>query len=442
MNKKISELISKVQVIVESYALGEEAYSSKIDNLVDELVLVKNNLKKGKNRKFFRKESSRIQNAIQTLRYLKRKSERELMKNNSKILISESELINILNQKGSIDVNEATLSDSQFSTVFDDMISAKDDFYSAYKGLTSSSGDSGTSNDVLGIIKIAINESGNNIKNLYNSKHPDIGGRYESPSLIELIPNSNISDFALCSFHSTLWKIAKVIATYDNKFYSRSESTGAFGDGTGGGLDVINPIAPVAPGASAIKYVGQKNEFIDKDNITPVDTLGSIEQILSQLNSNLNKIIKGFNELFKGISEIPENQTYTNSVYSATNIANDITRIFYSDNVDIDGNKIKKVIMKNIEDKQDFGYFSLNPNKKVQLEEGSVRKLASKIVGQLKDYYIEELQKSKYYMLYTVTKLDTMVYISSKGKHRFTDIGKIEETFNKVISDLRNIVIK
>ena len=74
MKRKINKLYDKVKLIVESYALGEEAYSSKVDELIDELVQVKNNLKKGNNRKFFRKEASRIQNAIQTLRYLKRRS--------------------------------------------------------------------------------------------------------------------------------------------------------------------------------------------------------------------------------------------------------------------------------------------------------------------------------------------------------------------------------
>ena len=71
------------------------------------MLSVKNNLKRGKNRKFFRKESSRIQSAIQSLRYLKRKSEREFMKKNDKMLISESELIQLVNKKGYVIVGEA-----------------------------------------------------------------------------------------------------------------------------------------------------------------------------------------------------------------------------------------------------------------------------------------------------------------------------------------------
>jgi hypothetical protein len=59
--------------------MGTDVYSSKIDTIIDDLQMIKNQLKKGSNKKFYRKEASRLQTAIQTLRYLKKKSDRILL---------------------------------------------------------------------------------------------------------------------------------------------------------------------------------------------------------------------------------------------------------------------------------------------------------------------------------------------------------------------------
>ena len=54
--------------------LGTPDYSTKIDELINDLKLVKDTIKKSENKKFYRKESARLQSAIQTLKFLKKKS--------------------------------------------------------------------------------------------------------------------------------------------------------------------------------------------------------------------------------------------------------------------------------------------------------------------------------------------------------------------------------
>ena len=73
--------------LVESKSIPEyasEAYSSHLDELIDELKSLKHSLRKGPNRSKNRKESYRIQSAIQALRFLKNSSNRQ----KEKLLIS------------------------------------------------------------------------------------------------------------------------------------------------------------------------------------------------------------------------------------------------------------------------------------------------------------------------------------------------------------------
>tara|TARA_Y100000287_G_C14174472_1_gene331568 strand:- start:425 stop:682 length:258 start_codon:yes stop_codon:yes gene_type:complete len=56
--------------------MGTDNYSSKIEEIINDLQMIKNQLKKGSNKKFYRKEASRLQTAIQALRYLKKKSDK------------------------------------------------------------------------------------------------------------------------------------------------------------------------------------------------------------------------------------------------------------------------------------------------------------------------------------------------------------------------------
>jgi hypothetical protein len=59
--------------------MGTDVYSLKIEEIINDLQMIKNQLKKGTNKKFYRKESSRLQTAIQALRYLKKKSDKILL---------------------------------------------------------------------------------------------------------------------------------------------------------------------------------------------------------------------------------------------------------------------------------------------------------------------------------------------------------------------------
>jgi len=55
-------------------------YSSYLDDVIDELMRIKNSLKKGNLRKENRKEVSHLQNAISALRHLRNKNDRSMNK--------------------------------------------------------------------------------------------------------------------------------------------------------------------------------------------------------------------------------------------------------------------------------------------------------------------------------------------------------------------------
>ena len=53
---------------------------NEIEKLIDDLKAVKNKFRKGPDRKYYRKESARIQGAIQALRFIRNKKQRLLEK--------------------------------------------------------------------------------------------------------------------------------------------------------------------------------------------------------------------------------------------------------------------------------------------------------------------------------------------------------------------------
>lgn len=64
-----------IEAITETI-MGTDNYALKIESIINDLQMIKDQLKKGNNKKFYRKEAARLQTAIQALRYLKKKSNR------------------------------------------------------------------------------------------------------------------------------------------------------------------------------------------------------------------------------------------------------------------------------------------------------------------------------------------------------------------------------
>ena len=82
---KIEEIASLVES-PQDLLLGTEEYAAYLDEVIGKLSDVKTSLKtRKKTGKYYRKEASKIQGALEALRFLKRKSERELL-NNSNVL--------------------------------------------------------------------------------------------------------------------------------------------------------------------------------------------------------------------------------------------------------------------------------------------------------------------------------------------------------------------
>ena len=408
MKRKINKLYDKVKLIVESYALGEEAYSSKVDELIDELVQVKNNLKKGNNRKFFRKEASRIQNAIQTLRYLKRRSEREIMKKNDKILISESELINILQKKH---ILEATRVDTTFMGGIQNLINAKNIFYGLYKDVTSSMNDSGTSTAVMKIIERDIQNVHSNRINTYTNAPVALNGR-PSPAVSTII-SSNVKPFPNYIFGGLLNLCRGIIATYDGG--SSNPSAGKF--------------------AGEPEYVGEKTRI--PLNIATINRIKSGAVVVP-----INKMTKSLNKLILSISDIPEESTYSDSKYTARQIANDIVEIFNipGNQVAINTEDIQHAIETNIYEKQ-YNALSISDTK-ISLAEGSMQNLAATITIDLIDYIIDGLVVSESTLRTILNETSAHVESGTSGAQSLTNRDIIETItpISTLVSSLRTQV--
>ena len=325
------ELKSKImRVIKESYSIGEQNYSSKIDELIEELVMVKNNLKKGSNRKFFRKEASRIQNAIQSLRYLKRRSEKEMMKKD-KVLISESELLDIVDKLGSVQIKEATrTSKGGFKAALGHMSNIKDIAVQFGKDMTSSSNDAGTSTDVMYIIHNAMEQDADKLqKTMQNQPYPKSS---VAPSVQFIFNNTNMSAFTTCVFAGFNELLRQIVSTYDNGYYAST------------------PPHPTKDPATGYLGVGMYIEDKYKKNLNM-----QLENVLKSggVVSPLNTMVKAFNELFVGIGDIPEESTYQDSSGAAHQITQDIINLFKtkSHRLEIDAKALKRVIMENIKEK-------------------------------------------------------------------------------------------
>jgi hypothetical protein len=92
-----------------SLALGTEEYQLHIDEIIEKLLGVKSSLNtRKKTGKYYRKEAAACQTAITSLRHLKRKSERELLKN-SNVLNEVYEGRLEVKFKNSEDINRETI---------------------------------------------------------------------------------------------------------------------------------------------------------------------------------------------------------------------------------------------------------------------------------------------------------------------------------------------
>ncbi len=118
INLKIFEqcLINEVDFKSE---IGTRAYVNEIDRLIDDMIRLKSSLRSGKNRHFNRKEASKIQGAVEALRFIKRKAEKELEKN----LLSEGgRKIQHLpsDKKASLSPEVVTQASSLYKSLIDD----------------------------------------------------------------------------------------------------------------------------------------------------------------------------------------------------------------------------------------------------------------------------------------------------------------------------------
>jgi molecular chaperone DnaK (HSP70) len=72
----VESFLKEIETLVSEQTSADELVtkSNKIDQLIDELMAFKKGLKRGPERFKYRKEAHNLQNAIQTLRYLRKKN--------------------------------------------------------------------------------------------------------------------------------------------------------------------------------------------------------------------------------------------------------------------------------------------------------------------------------------------------------------------------------
>ena len=71
-------ILEEISMTFES---GTQGYIDELDNLLGDMTMLRTSLRKGPNRMTYRKERSRLQAAIEAVRYLKRRSKRQLDRN-------------------------------------------------------------------------------------------------------------------------------------------------------------------------------------------------------------------------------------------------------------------------------------------------------------------------------------------------------------------------
>jgi hypothetical protein len=405
-------IIDQLIRLTESYVIGEEKYSNKIDELISDLVKVKDSLKKGSNKKFYRKEASRIQSAIQTLRYLKKKSERKMMKKD-KVIISESELIQLFKSKNL--TIEATRTDSTFLGGVQNLINAKNIFYGLYKDTTSSMNDKGTADTVMESIKDDIEAIHSDRINTYREQPVKLDG-IVSPAAVDVLTVIT-KPFSNFIFGGLFNLIRTILATYDD-------------GGTGDFASIPT------------QYPGEKQEYVSDKSRNPLK-LGNINKIKSgAVVVPINAITKGLNKLLLSISDVPEEATYTDSKYTARQIANDIGNIFNipGNQVKINTENIQRIIETNIYEKQ-YNALSLSGDN-VALATGSMQALAASIGIQLVDYIIEGLTESSNTIRIVLQEMSRKVEYTSSGRDVFisTDILETIEPIKTLEHSLRSSV--
>lgn len=363
--------VTKLLREAEAYAsqpvqIGEEKYSSKIDELVNDLKSVKDNLKKGPNKKFFRKEASRIQSAIQTLRYLKRKSEKLAQKNNNKIMMSESEIIELVQKKGIIHVEYASkkYSFSGQGGVADNLSKAAETT-SDLLGIQKAKErliDTKTKNLVIKDIKSQINKNGLLLINDIKTRPIGTGGVIPI-ELTNIVEGSSLNPFTAFVFYDVISIFKHIICTHSATTTASSS----------------------VPGVPYLVSTGYPMSSETNNNLRNIIT------------KYLNIIIEKFNALFEGVSDIPKNAGYTSqSVY---NFRNDLLGLL--NGIRNSGSNMAKLDTKFIINSLDNNLLSkqepINPlsNKKTTPSSDNIKNLAKSISSELLQYYIDSLNTAK-----------------------------------------------
>jgi hypothetical protein len=408
MKKRVKSILNKTHKLIESYTIGEDTYSPLIDDLISELIQVKNELKRGKTKKFFRKEASRIQSAIQSLRYLKKRSEKMIEK--EKVLISESELLELVDNVGMLQVEKINITRS-FSGTPTKFISGMTDIKRALTPDMSWKNDAGTAREVYDFYVTKLYDRGRELsreymKSIYKFRKP--------PSLA---PITTLSPFILAHFYSPINTGKYIIATYD--------------DPPAGAPTPPNPATPGVGWFVEEKYQ-QQYSYNQMDNLK------------AQVNGSLNVIVKGFNAIFRGISDIPDNVGYDDSTYASKSITADIINLTGRLNVfDDDARQVmNKIILKNISEKQSV-FFTIDRKEKLPLQRDSIKRLAKTITKSLLSFYINELENSKiqlkeYFENFVIDTAKRHTTVADPG----SDADYIITSIEVVIQSLKSIEIK
>lgn len=409
MKQKLEYILGKSYSLIESYTIGEDTYSPLIDELISELIQVKNELKRGKNKKFFRKEASRIQTAIQSLRYLKRRSEKMIEK--EKVLISESELLELVDSIGILHVEKINIK-RNFSGAPTKFLTGVDQIKSALTPDTSWKNNPETAKDIYSFYSEKMYDRGTDLSREYTKPMH----QFRRPP--SLAPASSLSPFTMTHFYSPINIGRYIIATYDDP----PSSSGHI------------PSPGIPPGVGW--YVEEKH--YQKYNYA------QMEALKAQVNGSLNTIVKGFNAIFRGISDIPEDVGYNNNVYASKQITADIINLTGRLNVfDDDARQvINKIILKNISEKQAV-FFTIDTAEKLPLEREAIKKLAKTITKILLAYYVTRLEDSKtelqeYFENFVIDTAKRHVTSANPAR----DAANIIQGIDVVIQSLKSIEIK
>tara|TARA_A100001011_G_C14287993_1_gene834753 strand:+ start:532 stop:1782 length:1251 start_codon:yes stop_codon:yes gene_type:complete len=369
ISKNINNMLKEVAAQEKLLTLGTPDYSTKIDELINDLKLVKDTIKKSENKKFYRKEAARIQSAIQALKFLKKKSDRLAQKNSSQIMMSESEILDIVSKRGIVKVqriDESGFVRRQISKLLD------------------RSKDVETTSEIDEVIKIEINSKGAELKNDIANKVLGTSGEIV-PELIAYT-NEIKSNFMVYYFYDVLNLSKGLFSTFQP------------------------PTLPGAPIPPDLEKPGVPYYITDAVKFGEAPLASTVNYMASKVNTTLNQIIRGFNQLFKGISDIPETATYSN--YAVNQIFTDISLIINPHGYNIDSESIQRSLALNM----DYKTSSLNPFERdtsVKAPEESLKKLAKRIARNLLKYFVTQLKYARKQLQYFLSRThDPFIYSS------------------------------